>query len=47
MSVPKKDIIETSDGKKWFYDYKHHNWVDVSVDNPKLKKLIKESVRVR
>ena len=36
-------MIITDDKKKWVYDDKHHEWIDVSVDNPKLKKLRRES----
>ena len=39
--------IETDDGKKWLYDEEHHEWIDISIDNPKLKKLMRESVRIR
>ena len=42
-----EEIVETPDGKKWFYDDKHHNWIDISVDNPKLRKLMDNVVRVR
>jgi len=37
--------VKTEDDKIWMYDSEHQEWIDVSVDNPKLKKL--ESVRVR
>lgn len=39
-------VIKTPDKKKWVYDEKHHCWIDVSVDNLKLEKLARESVRI-
>ena len=40
-------ITVTEDGKQWVYDTEHHEWINVSVDNPKLRKLVDSSVRVR
>jgi hypothetical protein len=39
--------VKTSDGKIWIYDFIHHKWIDVSIDNSKLKKLSRNSVRVK
>ena len=33
--------------KDFIWDDKHKIWVDVRVNNPKLKKLMKEAVRFR
>ena len=40
-------VITTDDGKKWIYDEEHHEWIDVSVDNSKLQKLLDNSVKIR
>lgn len=38
---------KTPDGKVWEYDSVHHEWIDVSINNPQLKRLLKHSARIK
>jgi len=35
------------DPEKWLYDPVHKAWIDVSASNPKLRKLLEDSAKIR
>jgi hypothetical protein len=44
--MPEIGEIVHKDGKDWLWDHKHKVWINVSVDNPKLRKLLDEAVPI-
>jgi len=37
MKFKGSDIVKTPDGKSWFYDEKHHQWIEVT-ESKKMRK---------
>jgi len=44
-NIPVRIIGENN--KEWIYDSEHKEFIDISCDNPKLRKLLKESVKIK